>query len=66
MLIFIRVLPFSYSMFNNQFSGSIPAAIANLKDLIALYLDTNKFTGQIPPAIGGMTSLIDLRYVNFD
>jgi len=48
------------SMFNNSLEGRVPD-LGNLKNLIALYLDTNKFSGQIPKSFGGMTGMIDLR-----
>ncbi|KAK9193060.1 hypothetical protein WN944_003756 [Citrus x changshan-huyou] len=47
----------------NQFNGTIPHEIGNLKNLTHLSIITNKLTGAIPSTLGHLTSLLylDLR-----
>ncbi|GJP36725.1 hypothetical protein CLOM_g21201 [Closterium sp. NIES-68] len=46
---------------DNQLTGSIPAAVGNLKNLTSLWLSGNRLTGPIPPSIGSLTNLTRLE-----
>jgi Leucine-rich repeat (LRR) protein len=46
---------------SNNLTGSIPAQIGQLSNLISLDLDDNKLTGVIPPQIGSLSKLIILN-----
>ena len=46
---------------DNQFTGSIPAALSNLANLENLYLGLNNLTGPIPPSLGTLANLEVLR-----
>ncbi|XP_057976722.1 LRR receptor kinase BAK1-like [Malania oleifera] len=46
-------------------SGSVPAAVGELKCLSGLFLHYNALTGEIPPEITNLTELADL-YLNFN
>ncbi|KAK4740951.1 hypothetical protein SAY87_024539 [Trapa incisa] len=41
----------------NNFSGSVPMQVGNMKNLGKLYLSDNRFSGEIPSTLGGCTSL---------
>uniref|UniRef100_A0A2N9G6U5 non-specific serine/threonine protein kinase n=1 Tax=Fagus sylvatica TaxID=28930 RepID=A0A2N9G6U5_FAGSY len=47
----------------NQLSGTIPAALENLINLIGLGMEDNLFTGQIPNSLGNLTQLVELFLV---
>ena len=57
----IVVAPVSISLYNNFFTGTIPAQIANLKNITSIYFDINHLTGTIPAELGQLTKLEDLR-----
>ncbi|CAH9076990.1 unnamed protein product [Cuscuta epithymum] len=42
----------SLQVFENRFSGEVPAEMGEFKNLINLSLYTNQFTGQLPPKLG--------------
>ena len=52
------------SLGNNNLSGEIPAAVADLTALTSLSLSQNPLTGSIPPALGGLSGLqvLNLSY----
>nr|GMD44158.1 uncharacterized protein LOC109158375 [Ipomoea batatas] len=52
-----------FSLYNNNFTGSIPYAIANLSHLVFLDLSSNYFVSFIPSEIGRLTKfrLLNLR-----
>jgi hypothetical protein len=50
-------------LYNNQFSGSIPAELGNLSNLGSLSLSGNQLTGSIPVELGNLTNL---RYLSLD
>ena len=47
----------SLVQFNNNLTGTLPPALANLPSLVTLRLDVNTLTGPIPPAWGGFANL---------
>jgi Leucine rich repeat/gag-polypeptide of LTR copia-type len=46
---------------NNQFTGTIPHTIGELKNIISLHLNGNDLTGTIPVEMGNMQALITLK-----
>lgn len=42
----------SLQLFENQFSGEVPAELGEFKSLVNLSLYVNKLTGQLPPKLG--------------
>ena len=52
----VRSLSLPYS----NLSGSIPAELGNLSNLVELQLPDNRLTGSIPPELGGLGNLEDL------
>ncbi|PQP96462.1 putative LRR receptor-like serine/threonine-protein kinase [Prunus yedoensis var. nudiflora] len=51
----------AFSIFGNQFSGSIPVAIFNLSALQVINMDNNQLSGSIPREIGNLTMLKVIR-----
>lgn len=52
---------------SNNFGGTVPSKIVNLKYLYELDISNNKFTGQFPTAVVGMPGLtfLDIRFNSF-
>lgn len=52
---------------SNNFQGTVPSKIVNLKYLYELDISNNKFSGQFPTAIVGMPGLtfLDIRFNSF-
>ena len=48
-------------LFDNQLTGTIPAALGNLASLTVMNLNSNQLTGPIPTELGDLTSLTELR-----
>ncbi len=48
----------------NELSGTIPAALGDLSDLIELSLHNNQLSGSIPAALGTLSNLIELSLDN--
>ncbi|XP_038971195.1 receptor kinase-like protein Xa21 [Phoenix dactylifera] len=59
----IMILVFSH----NQISGSLPSNMGNLKNLIALAMDSNLLRGNIPASLGNINALhkLDMSDNNF-
>ena len=45
---------------DNNLSGTLPAALANLTSLTHLYMPDNSLSGEIPPELGNLTNLVGL------
>ena len=54
----------SLYLYNNDFTGSIPAALCNLANLKTLYLNDNQLSGEIPSEIGNLANLEELLLDN--
>ncbi|KAJ0267359.1 hypothetical protein HA466_0011920 [Hirschfeldia incana] len=52
---------------SNNFGGTVPSKIVNLKYLYELDISNNRFTGQFPTAVVGMPGLtfLDIRFNSF-
>ena len=54
------------ALFNNGLTGSIPAELGDLGNLLNLYLFNNGLTGSIPAELGDLSSLVTLSLNNND
>jgi Leucine-rich repeat (LRR) protein len=52
-----RIRPEILFLSVNEFSGSLPPSIGNLKFLTELYLEVNSLTGPIPETLGNLEDL---------
>ena len=55
-----RRQPQALSLTQNNFAGSIPAALTHLTNLASLQLDANALTSSLPPEFSSMTQLMQL------
>ncbi|GJX37029.1 probable LRR receptor-like serine/threonine-protein kinase isoform X1 [Tanacetum coccineum] len=60
-LIYVYVLTVLLSLESNMFSGTIPAELGKLENLVNLTLHANYLSGELPVELNNLTNLAELR-----